>query len=300
MSMGEVQEEYYKTMDAMEQVEALLAKNGPEMSVADINTRAKGTKSKVGASASSDDPAAKSVTTQLVPSGYDSKGNSKVSASKQLKQKVPSVFDCVDKKYQCLVERLPHVSCYSITLTRRGKTTISGSLSDRLRLSIATDVKGKSTKVLLSLAPVVDNVRKSDTQETLLSASLPGQILPKAPGVRLSVDDSDGSISMRLPYSPDLAVSNEDQNELNTKASVDERWANLDDGGDLVAVTFTVSDAKDLANISCRSCGHRLLARDANIDGVFPLPVGCWDEVADYLTCYEGVRTVNAGLRKLS
>ena len=291
MSMNEVQEEYYKTMDAIQQAQSILAKNDQESSGVDaLDKRTKETRSKIGDGTSSDVPPATSAITQLIPSGTNSKEKAKVSSSKKPKRELSSVFDCVAGNYQCLVERLPHVSCYSITMTLRDKTAKYDSLSDRLRLSIGPDAKSKSSRVLLILESDANSINMNGKNERiLLSVSLPGQILPNTFGMRLSVDDNDDSISMRLPYLSDLAGLNEEQKELNTKASIDERWANLNDGEEVAAATFSASDVKDLANLSCRSCGHRLLARDANMDGVFPLPVGCWDEVADYLTCYEGV-----------
>ena len=291
MSVNEVQEEYYKTMDAIQQVESVLAKNQQEKSEVDANSKA--TKLNVGSSGGGggDSPEAGGTfsTNELMPlTALQQKSH--ISPAKQLKRTIPSVFECVAENYQCLIERLPHVSCYSVTLTCRAKMGICDSLSDRLRLSIGPDVKDKSTRVLLSLDDDADSNGNGD-QQVLLSASLPGQIMPITPNVRLEVDDSDGSITMRLPYSSDLAVHvpHVDQEELNSKVSTDERWANVDDGEDFVAATFSVSETKELVNLSCRSCGHRLLAKDANLNGVFPLPIGCWDEVADYLTCYEGV-----------
>ena len=290
MTMDEVQQEYHKTMDAIEDVKSILAKNDQERSEADgVDKKTKATESKIG-DGTSDIPPATSAITQLIPSGTNSREEAKVPINKKPKREVRSVFDCIAGGYQCLVERLPHVSCYSVTMTLRDKTTKYDSLSDRLRLSIGPDAKDAHSRVLLILDPDASNtIMNGKNEEILLSMSLPGQILPKAPGMRLSVDDNDDSISMRLPYSSDLAGHNQEQKELNTKASVDERWANLDDREEVVAANFSASDAKDLANLSCRSCSHRLFAADTKIDGVFPLPVGCWDEVADYLTCYEGV-----------
>ena len=296
MSIDEVQEEYYKTMDAIQEVESILAENQQESSETDsVHAKIEAAKSEVGADMSTTrngGPPDTSIaaTTPLIPQGSNFQEKAKVASNKKLKRENSPVFGFVAENYQCLIERLPHVSCFSITLTHRDKTTRCDSLSDRLRLSVGPDTKSKCSRVLLSLASDISSIDvDGNTEETLLSASLPGEILPNAPGMRLSVDENDCSISMRLPYSSDFAVLNEEQKELNTKASTDERWANLDDGEDVVALTFSVSDAKDLVNLSCRSCGHRLLAEDANIDGVFPLPVACWDEVADYLTCYEGV-----------
>ena len=283
MSMDEVQQEYYKTMDAIQDVKSILAKNDQVVT--------KATKSKIGDSTSSDaQPPATSAITQLIPSGAVSQEKAKFPSNKKPKREVPSVFDCVAGNYQCLVERLPHVSCYSVTMILRDKTTKYDSLPERLRLSIGPDTKDTHSRVLLILESDANGTNMNGkNEEILLSMSLPGQILPNAPGMRLSVDDNDDSISMRLPYSSDLAGDNQEQKELNTKASTDERWATLDDGEEVVAANFSVSDANDLANLSCRSCSHRLFAADTKIDGVFPLPVGCWDEVADYLTCYEGV-----------
>lgn len=296
MSMDEVQQEYYKTMDAIQEVKSVLAKNDQERSEADaIDEKTKATKSKTGGGAISNVPPATSAITQLIPYGTNSQEKAKGLIDKKPKREVRSVFDCVTGGYQCLVERLPHVSCYSVTMTLRDKTTKCDSLSDRLRLSIGPDAKDAHSRVLLMLDPDASNtIMNGKNEEVLLSMSLPGHFLPNAPGMRLSVDDNDDSISMRLPYSSDLAGHNQEQKELNTKASVDERWANLDDGEEIVAANFSVSDAKDLANLSCRSCSHRLFAADTKIDGVFPLPVGCWDEVADYLTCYEGVSIYRA------
>lgn len=55
------------------------------------------------------------------------------------------------------------------------------------------------------------------------------------------------------------------------------------------------TSAESLSRLSCRSCGHRLSRReeDGRIVKVLPLPSGRWDEVVDYLACYDGQPTVN-------
>ena len=97
---------------------------------------------------------------------------------------------------------------------------------------------------------------------------------------RIVSDGDDGTaVTVRIPYdseSPHVAGGEETDSLLAT-------------------------DVSDVNSVRCRSCDHPLLARpnkavrsngnegEEPIRRVLPLPTGYWDEITDYLTCYEGV-----------
>ena len=276
MSLSQVQEEYYKTMDVIKDMEASMSKTESSPETPPTPTPMPTPIEKEEFSVKKEFSKSKMDTLIRPARPIQSKG---VAAA-------PSIFDSVGEDWQCLVERLPHVSCYSITLTLRArernlqrrlnaKQNEITPLADRLRMKIA-QAKNSKSKTSVTVFEV-GCANGTNEQEKIVALTLPGAILPDAPGVRLSVDDTDGSISIRLPYG-DAQRSN---------------WACVDDGDEIVAAAASpLSDPGDLTVISCGSCGHNLLANDAVISKVLPLPIGCWDEISDYLTCYEGVSFV--------
>jgi hypothetical protein len=43
--------------------------------------------------------------------------------------------------------------------------------------------------------------------------------------------------------------------------------------------------------VACKSCHSKLFTNSIQeVERILPLPSGYWDEIADYLMCYEGVR----------
>lgn len=189
-------------------------------------------------------------------------------------KQAPSVVTDICLHWQCLVERLQHVSCYSITLTE------------------TRDMKREHTKIvkvevdLHSVGESMTSVRVCDeASDILVSLSLPDRIFVGEQGSRPFVDQLDGSISLRLPYGDRKS---------------DEKWAILDDGDDLVLSTTHNSIVENLPRLSCRSCAHNLLASDADVREYFRLPIGCWDDVADYLTCYEGQPALDLGIKSMT
>jgi hypothetical protein len=51
----------------------------------------------------------------------------------------------------------------------------------------------------------------------------------------------------------------------------------------------SVTSLASFCSIRCRYCEYSLLTKTCNIQKVLPLPSGNWDEVTDYLICYNGV-----------
>jgi hypothetical protein len=289
MPLSEAQNEYYKTMNAIESLEKTIEEEKKEgKTKIDESSRSKRAPAIGAAKRNNTSAAGTSADNQNRPAATKQSNPSK-------RRTQPSVFDHIGQQWQCCVERLPHVSCYSTTLTRTDNCTPEecASLSDRLHLSIgaadnAKDLDLQHSTIVRVHAIADDNENENDSDAIIVSLTLPDPILPNAPGLRLSVDDTDGSITMRLPYGETEANRSKSHDVITASQ---ERWANMYDGENIISASYSISDPQDLARLACRSCGHCLLANNKKISKVLPLPIGCWDEVADYLTCYEGVST---------
>lgn len=64
---------------------------------------------------------------------------------------------------------------------------------------------------------------------------------------------------------------------------------------DSVLVGNNGTSLEALQSLSCRYCDQHLLKDTKSIEKVLPLPKGYWDEITDYLICYNGVSTCSCG-----
>jgi len=206
----------------------------------------------------------------------------------------------------CSIEYLPNVKCYSITLVAtEGDSLTTPQSKDSLHFTIAPakdvrfetithfEVKLYQITDTSSSSAVIDQRRNLDV---ILSASLK-TTTPKSatnPSGRISLDSN--SISLRIQL----------QHEITTMAM---------DGMDLMdnllgvegsSFSSFTTNVSELNYIRCRKCQHPLVdppltnvdascpnEHSAVIQSVLPLPSGYWDDISDYLICYEGQAAVD-------
>lgn len=148
------------------------------------------------------------------------------------------------------VDEMPNISSYQVTLWPKTKTEILLSPRD-LELSMKCSSQG-NTVVTLRLQDAL-----------LFSAQFPG----------------------RLVSSPEL-LANAVQRQ---RDCLTVRLQSRDTFHDDVCTSHNPTSLAAVHSICCRYCDHALLATTQQIEKVLPLPKGHWDEVTDYLICYNGV-----------
>ena len=168
-------------------------------------------------------------------------------------------------------EFLPNVGRLQLTLT--GLEGLELDVSDG-RLSLTSTGAGR-----LSLASSVEEDR-----EALLEVELPKTLSDlviadgAASAARVSSVDSDSlSIRMQLPSGNDGADLAEE----------------LTGGCSAVSSNGTATRASDLSRLRCRNCRSSIADLSSNFRTALPLPSGYWDEISDYLVCYEGQTAVD-------
>ena len=206
----------------------------------------------------------------------------------------------LDQGGNCSIEYLPNVKCYQITLTAVAENDSSILLPqpkddlrftmtpfDEVPFSTATTSYYEAKLYLRiqqdtssppSPASVVEEARNL---ELLLSVILPTAGNATKPTARMSIDAN--SISLRILLNHD---------DITTMPS---------DGCDLTdnllgiegsSFSSNTTDSTHLNHLRCRSCQIPIIDSDT-IQSVLPLPSGYWDEISDYLTCYDGQATVD-------
>jgi hypothetical protein len=173
------------------------------------------------------------------------------------------------------IEFLPNVKSYLITLTGNASSCLE---RDSLNLDVSL-VANEDTSSDVSLYNA--KLYGSNVDNPILSLKIPadksvrnGEPLPQ---YNISLDKN--SISIRIQFhNPTPGES----------AVIDELL-----GMDTSAFSSTTSDAKSLNHLCCRTCLNMIIRKDDTnqsvIRSVLPLPSGYWNEITDYLICYEGV-----------
>jgi len=144
-------------------------------------------------------------------------------------------------------------------------------------------------------------IHNTANRTILQQLNVPQQIISTYEEIQASLSLEDGVISMRLMYhDPHSSYLDNIAHDSNST---------------------TQSSVKHLNQLSCRSCHQRLLMRNNQkkvkksidmghyknnyedddkgggerpiIQNVYPLPVGYWDDITDYLTCFEGQPSID-------
>ena len=158
-----------------------------------------------------------------------------------------------DSCFDFYIEQFPHLSCYQLDL--RPKSAVEGKAVELQHWSIhiSTDDSKDVSTISLYNALCQHN----------FSFCIPGCMKDSLD----SVSVSNGRLSIRLSYE---AISE--------------------------PFVYSKSTSIEAANqISCLSCGSLLLCDEnaPRIQRVAPLPTGLWDEMGDYLVCFEGQPSID-------
>jgi hypothetical protein len=200
-----------------------------------------------------------------------------------------SALDYGDWNYT--VEKLIYISSFSITLMpEKDKRAPALNLqSEDIDIQISSVESGsghlpintKSKKTLL-------HIFSKENGATLVRMILPCTILGTEAEVMSSLHFDGDFLSFRIQYHD----SNSSRVQLDN--IIPEQDA-------------TLTPCEALTNLQCRSCRQYLLQapnsllnldqgvmakKDSVIRNVCHLPTGYWDEITDYLTCFDGVRTL--------
>ena len=199
----------------------------------------------------------------------------------------------IDNGGECSVEFLPNVKCYILTLTQND-TSANTSCScipnrDEVTLDfslIHNNSKDDSSSDISYYEVKMYHNKVISNNPLLLSLSLPvdsfslGMDREQAPNYRVTTDDN--SLFVRIQFH---SLTIDESNSI-----TDELLGNTDSTSNNFSSTIT-SDAKSMNYLCCRTCHNPIVENDGkpNIQSVLPLPSGYWDEITDYLICYDGV-----------
>jgi hypothetical protein len=189
---------------------------------------------------------------------------------KQTKIFTPTLVQKVHNRWKLLVEDLTNINCYSIFLSPFSQQTTDIPKENTLCLSvIPSSLSYSCTQVTLRHGDDNDDLHSSFTSVNpkilLLSINLPGETMDSN-GIRLATHVD--CITLRLMY------DKEHQRHLDYQHTLPK--------------TTSLHLLKD--TLACKSCQSKLLIDSVSkVEKILPLPSGYWDEVADYLMCYEGV-----------
>lgn len=188
----------------------------------------------------------------------------------------------VNEGRSCLIEFLPNVHCYQITLTYGDVTDTSSipnsqqelaldfSLVDDINEDMGLDTSYYEIKLFQANQYTPMLLLKLPTDKSISRHAT-------APNYNISINNDSISIRIQLHEAVTTECTNVTDELLCSNAS-----------------TFspTTSDAEALNHLCCRTCRNPILShttKEPVIRSVLPLPSGFWDEITDYLICYEGV-----------
>eukprot|EP00804_Cyclotella_cryptica_P011379 CCRYP_016066-RA/>CCRYP_016066-RA protein AED:0.09 eAED:0.09 QI:3427/1/1/1/0.5/0.33/3/218/726 len=199
----------------------------------------------------------------------------------------------IDKGGACSIEYLPNVKCYLLTLISSGENKrvccFPKSREDLiLDFSLAENNHSDfcSSSILYYRAKLYHTVptdNNDNKDNLLLSLVLPADstcdgIHEIFPDYRISIDPS--SISIRIQFN---ASASKHGTSIENIDVIDELL-----GVDVSTLsTATITETEALNHLCCRTC-HNPIVEDGVIRTALPLPSGYWDEITDYLICYEG------------
>jgi len=214
--------------------------------------------------------------------------------SKTLKESHLLTGSWIDKGGTCSIEYLPNVKCFLLTLISSGKNErsccipksredliVDFSLAENNHTDFSSSHISYYTAKLYHTAPTENN---DNCNNLLLSLVLPADrtsvgIHETFPDYNISTDTN--SISIRIQFNDSLSkhvTSIENTHVMNELLGVD----------DSTLSSSTVTETEALNWLCCRTC-HNPIVANGVIRSVLPLPSGYWDDITDYLICYDGV-----------
>lgn len=170
------------------------------------------------------------------------------------------LVECPHQPFSMVVEEMKHISRFQLTL-RLNRSTEEDNVLENLSISIT--LKGESCSTIFLKDDIRDLV--------FFKVELP-RALHEASHQVHRLDDR--TIQLQVPYLDD-PFDNEMQH--------------------MQALT----PIESINCIQCRFCQQSLLTSHP-IQRTSQLPLGQWDEVADYLICYNGVSTTTNKRKRLS
>jgi len=203
-----------------------------------------------------------------------------------------SWLDCQDDSNKLFsIEYLPNVKCYQITLLTNNTKDIPQS-KEELQFDIISIANSQVNNQ--SVIPTVMSYYEAKLyilklngdkeRQLLLSVTLPISST-EPPTARISLDSN--SISIRI------------QQDLSSMVEMDDSFGIVDNllGIELSSFASITTDPNDLNYLHCRTCQNPIIeppssaaasSNDNTIQSVLPLPTGYWDDISDYLICYDG------------
>eukprot|EP00985_Skeletonema_marinoi_P033100 scaffold40450_cov219-Skeletonema_marinoi.AAC.1 len=185
------------------------------------------------------------------------------------------------------IEYLPNIKCYHITLTTNNHddSTIVPNRDD-LQFTMSPVPNPCESKSDCSSSQIVFYEMRlvHSPSSTLLSLTLPGCQLTNhedRPTATISTDSQ--SISLRIYL------------QINDSSSMDlmDNLLGIEAGSIFSPVT---TPSTDINHLFCRNCQSPIITHNNNnstIQSVLPLPSGYWDDIEDYLICYDGQANVD-------
>jgi hypothetical protein len=147
---------------------------------------------------------------------------------------------------------------------------------------------------------VVEEMPNISSYQVTLWPKLPAETVPRSDELALSVQvDSHGNTNLSLSLHGKVMFLAQFPGRL---MATPEPRDLVQGQSDCLSLRFQCQDSigedrhdnsatslTTIRSISCRYCEQSLLTETCNIKKVLPLPSGNWDEVTDYLICYNGV-----------
>ena len=223
-----------------------------------------------------------------------------------------------DESKVCSIEYLPNVKCYQITLLAQTPNGCFPQFKDELQFTMLRNSILDGGKVdddrsgicyyeanLYQLKQRISQSMNNDHEERelLLSITLPiitASATTINPTARISLDIN--SISIRIQFQQDFTTAT-------TTASLDGSSLDLVDNllgiDPMSSFASNTTNIADLNYLSCRTCHNPITEQPSSssntdqqyynsiIQSVLPLPLGYWDDISDYLICYDGQANVD-------
>lgn len=186
---------------------------------------------------------------------------------------------------KCSIEYLPNVKCYLITLIPPNESRRIPKSKDDLQLTISPIDTTQPKNNGRSFISYYEAKLQQDT-ELLLSVMLPHTITNSSsiPNYNISLDVDSISIRIQFESIPTFGTTLGSMDTMDHLLGMEES-----------SFSSVTTSTEDLSHLCCRSCRNPMVASMSDgdapvIKSVLPLPTGNWDDIADYLMCYEGVR----------
>ena len=226
--------------------------------------------------------------------------------------------DGEDKKL-CSIEYLTNINCYQITLLVISSNVMTSPQSkDEFQftmLPIISDDKAENNQYLSSSSSPLSTTTSyyeaklhrlhSDgklERELLLSIMLPmpynTNTLNAKPTARISIDAHSISIRVQLQDNNHLATTMPTLDISSCSLDLVDHLLGTVDGSSS-SFSSATTNAFDLNYLTCRACQNPIIEPPSSseskltIGAVLPLQQGYWDDISDYLICYDGQANVD-------